>query len=278
MNIQDYKSGFHIGMHGLGMVYGIPHSNSQEALEYWKAKGINFFEVDIAITDDDEYILLAHDVNRKDLKKIEVLEKPIDGKYTIEWINNIRSCKLSSKIGFRIITLEEFIRIVASDSRMIAMVDTYGRNENDIINIVSIIEKNVGNNPEVMDRVLVETYSLDDSRKILSLFQHVHIIACIREDGYKFWTNDINLELLGGIDFISCKWKYIREEKKIIEFCKANNIGILSLSRFDNNRRKKIRMGVNINLVDVYGNSNVLIYCKNMFDYLLHFLRIMKEQ
>lgn len=268
--IQDFKKGFHIGMHGLGMLHGIPHTNSLEAFKVWRKENIYFYEVDIAVTDDKQYILLAHNATAKDIRKLEVTETPPDGIYSLDWIRGIRTCKKSIKNGLQINTIQELLEVVANDDKIVVMIDPYGRSFNEIANIAEIIAEYGRKYPNLTDRVLLELYTLDDIAKIQEKNKDLHIIGCVREEGYDFWGKNKKFSIVQKIDFVSCKWKYIEEEKKLIDYCNRNNIGILSLTRFDIFLNKKKNIGINVNLVDVCGRGNILVYLKEILLFVLH--------
>lgn len=270
MNVKDFKTGFHIGMHGLGMINGIPHTNSKEAFEYWKEHGIQFFEADIAVTDDKQYVLLAHNTTAKDLCKLQVFEKPSDGVYSLKWLKSINTCKKTIKKGLSIISIEEFLNLIRNQEQIVIMIDTYARSIEEVTNIAKIICDYGEKYKKIKDRVMLELYSLKDIEIIRKSFASLKIIACIKEDGYDFWGQKTEYENLCGVDFVSCKWKYVYREKSLIDFCISHNIGVLSLSRFDVNQNMKKKMGININLVDIMGNGNPIIYISSILRFLLY--------
>ena len=274
LSIQDFKSGFHIGMHGLGMLHGIPHTNSLEALRFWRKKNIRFFEVDIAATDDKQFILLSHNAAKKDLEKLEVFKAPLDGKYSLNWFRGIRTCEKSIDNGLMINTLEEFLSFVAKDEQIVAMIDPYGRSFDEIEQIAGLITEYEKKHNNFLERILLELYTLNDVKKIQNYNRNIHIIACVKEDKYNFWGEKKDISALSEVDFISCKWKYINDEREVLDYCKLHNIGILSLSRFDNNITAKKKAGININLVDVYGKGKYAIYLENILQFCYHLMVI----
>ena len=64
-SISKLKGGFTFAMHGAGAYSGCVHTNTREAFEYWRKRGVNVFEIDVGVDDNyEEGIAFAHLMNR----------------------------------------------------------------------------------------------------------------------------------------------------------------------------------------------------------------------
>lgn len=113
MTITDLSKGFHYCMHGLGAYKGLRQTNTLEALNYWYKKGVRVFELDIAITDDNQYFAVAHTVDAPSMKRLDIVERP--QKYTFDWFMSKKLFPVTTK-GLTPISLQNYARISRFDN------------------------------------------------------------------------------------------------------------------------------------------------------------------
>ena len=76
MTVHELKGKFNYCMHGLGAFAGVRQTNTKEAFLRWYKKGVKVFEFDIGKTTDNKYVAVAHTVDEKSMRRMEVFEKP----------------------------------------------------------------------------------------------------------------------------------------------------------------------------------------------------------
>lgn len=283
MTIDDYKKGLHYGMHGLGFADGISQKNTLDVFEYWYGQGIRFFETDIAFTSDGEMVLLAHDFSDRYLRRLEIYDKPSDRIWTKEYVQTLTIGNKNK--GCKFLFWDEFVEIIRLYNDTVFMIDSYGRSEKEVLFIADKVDQLCDDTYKDYDRILFETYTKQDSVKVKEEHPNIKQIVYIGEDGYHFFDGQNKydkckeLELL-PLDFISCPYRFCKENSALIHFCEKKGIGVLTFSRYDTERTKKRELGVNVNLVDVYtgedGDRNYFRIIKSMSDYVFHRGRILK--
>ena len=282
MCISDYKQGFHIGMHGLGFKDGISKKNTLDCFLFWYKKGIRFFETDIALTSDQDIVLLAHEFNDRFLHRLEIFDKPDNGTWSSDYVKRISVGPKEHKVGFMF--WEDLCGLIKDYSDCSFMLDLYGKDQDQILQIVERIDKLANEIPGVQERILVEVYTITEAKIVSHYHPSVNLIACIDEKGYCFFPSSYSLsekcsELATlSLGFISCPYKSIKQNRELISFCNSQGTGVLSFSRFDLNRHKKKALGITVNLVDVYtGKNNSRKYLripKSLIDYGIHRIRL----
>ena len=284
MNINDYKTGFHIGMHGLGFADGVAKKNTADVFEYWYRHGIRFFETDVAFTSDREIVLLAHDFIDRYLHRLEIYEKPEDGKWSRDYVSSLIVGRKTSQSGF--LFWDDLCRIIKKAQDAVFMIDPYGRNEDEINDIVGRIKDLVESFPSAENRILLEIYTRSDVSKIKKQFPKICLIGGIEEKGYDFFEENLtdkekaDIVVSLQLDFVSCPYEYCSKNCHIIKACNQGGMGVLSFSRFDTGRRKKKSLGINVNLVDIYTGEGYHRHysriIKSMAEYLVHRFRMIR--
>ena len=123
MTVFDLKNGFQYAMHGNGAYKGLRQTNTLDALLYWYNKGVRVFEIDMARTDDNQYVAVAHDMKDKSLRRLEIFNPP---KYrTAEWFMQQKLFSVSTK-GLKPLSLQSIVNILKEHQDMIIMLDLFG--------------------------------------------------------------------------------------------------------------------------------------------------------
>lgn len=250
-SIESLKKTFCFGMHGCGAIHSICHTNSQDALAYWRTKGINVMEVDVAKTDDNEYVALAHAMNEKYLRRLDI-EYP-EGRGNLQWFLNLKLCS-SRTSGLTPLSITDIISMMDYDDNLIVMFDTYGMFTADQILHFGIYlkEKIERTNAELYNRITVEAYNLNMVDGIRKADSRIEIIYCVYDNLSVEYHDRINSKILAsfGINVISFPWKYAVQNLRMLKDFKKAGLIIFSVTK--DNRYSLIMklLGINVNLVD----------------------------
>jgi len=282
MKLDDYKTGFHIGMHGLGFADGVSKKNTADVFDIWYKRGCRFFETDVAFTDDGEIVLLAHDFEDKYLHRLEIFEKPNIIGWTRDYVEKLTVG--NRKHGVHFLFWDDFISIIKKHTDCVFMVDPYGRSKSEIEIIAKKLHELVCVYPDTDERVMLEVYTQEDVRQIKARYPDIRIIACIEEEGYNCFCgkDDQTVDIFSDIciDFISCPYRFVDNNRDVIHYCNNNNIGVLSFSRYDTGRTYKKKAGINVNLVDIYTGEKGKRYLYripvSMIQYIFHRIRMIR--
>lgn len=242
-------------MHGLGAYKGLRQTNTIEAFKYWYKKGVRIFELDMAITEDGCYVAVAHSVDYKSMKRMEILERPES--YSHQWFMRQKLFPLTTKglspIDFRTLhkTLDDYPDIQI-------MLDLFGFfTRNEVAPLLTTLKRTLNNEPRLLEKIIVEAYNIDMAREITN--QGIQCIFCARYE-YDLGTIDLNLRLNTlkdlGIKYISYPWKYVNTfPDEISEYVKAG-MTVFSRTRYNRQTALLAENGVKVNIVDcVFDNS-----------------------
>lgn len=237
------KGGFTFAMHGAGAYSGCVHTNTREAFEYWRKRGVNVFEIDVGVDDNyEEGIAFAHLMNRDtDWICKELNPRLVDPDYKI----NVIFAKSTS--GLAIMRLSDIFMYLREDPDLIIMFDFWeGWSYNDCCKLTKFIINEVGEETSLWDRFLIEVYTDDMIQAIRNTAPNANMIF-----GESSLVNySVRHIRLSGISFVSFPRYMARKNfTKFQEYVECG-FGIFQLSK-TNYRWKYWRdKGVNVNIVD----------------------------
>lgn len=249
MTIEDLQQGFHYCMHGLGAYSGLRQTNTLEALDYWYKKGVRVFEMDIAKTEDNEYVAVAHTVDGPSMKRMDIIDVP--DHYTYDWFMSQRLFPVSTK-GLTPISIQMIPSIMDKYKDAIIMFDLFGLFDfNQTDSFCKKFDGLLSNIRNLKNRILVEAYNL---MMLDAICRHdFEPIFCARFEHDLNDANDVQQRIARlkdfGVRFISYPWKY----KKFfpIEINEYSKAGMTVFSRTKyNTRDKELRAeGVHVNII-----------------------------
>lgn len=251
MDIHHLKNSFSYAMHGNGAYKGLRQTNTREAFEYWYTKGVRIFEIDMAQTDDGDYVAVAHYLNRKDLRRLEIFDvpKPCTG----EWFMSQKLFSISTR-GLTPISLEVIVQLLSDYKDMMVMLDLFGLfQQSDTMSFILRLQSLI-KDAHLWNRILIESYNDDMTAGIQSVTREANIIVCVRSELNETMSHCISpYHLLAqGIQFVSYPWHYVRKyPHELSEFV---NAGITVVSRTKSNigSQRLCKVGVCVNLVANY--------------------------
>lgn len=123
MDLTSLKGQYNYCMHGLGAIGGLRQTNTLEAFNRWYKRGVRVFEFDIARTEDDRYVAVAHTVDEKSMFRMEITEKPQE--YTYDWYMGQKLFPKSTK-GLTPLSLESIIQLLVKHNDCVFMLDLFG--------------------------------------------------------------------------------------------------------------------------------------------------------
>lgn len=262
--IQDLKTGFHYAMHGGGSIYGKTQTNSQDALEKWEKQGKTIFEFDMAISDDNQIVAIAHHLNKRDLEKAEIFE-PAET-YTEKWFMDRKIYAMTTP-GMTPLSLKKIVDALRWNNHLIVMLDLYGLFTKEQTEIFAKALKDIiGNDRSLYERILVEVYCtqmIDGVKETEPAINMIYGIDYGLSSFYKDVENKISLDKLteAKIEFVSYPLMYQRKHPGEMEEFRRKGFCIFCRTENNTKEKKLKNLGVSVNLVDYYYTG---------IDYYLH--------
>ena len=248
MTTEDLRQGFHYCMHGLGAYKGLRQTNTLEALDYWYKKGVRVFEMDIAMTEDDQFVAVAHSVDAPSMKRLDIIEKP--DHYTIGWFMSKKLFPVSTK-GLTPISLQMIPQIMDMYSDAIIMFDLYGLFEFKLADqFCNALDNQIKAHEKLRSRMLIEAYNL---MMLDAICKHKYEpIYCARYE-HDLGKTTIALRIKGlkdfGVRFISYPWKYNKLfPGEISEYVRAG-MTVFSRTVYNTKINELQAAGININII-----------------------------
>lgn len=239
---------FQYAMHGLGAYKGLRQTNTLEALQYWYAKGVRIFEIDIAITDDNQYVAVAHTVDQKSMKRLEILEEPVQ--YDKSWFMSQKLFPLTTK-GLTPLDFFSICDLLSKYSDMIFMIDIFGFFEkSQTAALLNSLSEVLTQKKFLKDRILVEAYNMDMAHVINE--RGYQIIYCGR---YEYDTDPIDIESRIrtlqslNVKYVSYPWMYHDRFPGEIEQYVKSGINVFSRTKYNNKTAELKKSGVMVNIV-----------------------------
>lgn len=250
--LSDLKGGFFYAMHGCGAYRGVTHSNTKEPLQYWRQQGVNIFEIDVSKTADDEYVALAHGLSDVYLRHWEIFGLPEEAERTKTWFKTLKLCRWSAR-GLTPLTIEDVVQLLREDENIIVVFDLYKLWSAAAAAFAAYLERLMESHSELWERVLIETYFVDQVEFIHRMHLPINIIFCVNDKAaqqVKKETVSINMLKELGIEFVSYPLMFAEKIEDIRTYSEAG-FSVMCLTK-SNARSKQLReIGVNINNVDI---------------------------
>lgn len=249
MNINSLRGSFNYAMHGCGAYRGILHSNSKEAYNHWKKK-VNIFEVDVVETADGDFILFAsHGISDNELYRLEVYNpSPIEDR-TSDYLLGQKLFSRSSS-GVYSLSLPVALEEMKRNPSLIFIFDLFGLWKSTprfVKRLICVVEKEI----HLFERIVLEAYYETQIRDIQSIYSAINIMYCVKELSLPY-PSDLTYERLIqlGVSIISYPWKNINDYNELKRYVEGGFL-VMSLSHTNLGARKKKKIGVNINNVDI---------------------------
>lgn len=258
--IYDLKGQFTYAMHGCGAYRGILHSNSADAFDYWRNRGENVYEVDVALAADGFHVAVAHGLSDDYLRHWEIYNYPSQDERTRQWFLGQRLCHLSSK-GLRTMSAEDIINRMKNDEDVIVIFDLYNLWSAAAAAFAKELKTYIDKCEDVWNRILIECYFQDQVEVVNKVDTNIHVIFCVNDMAarrYKTEVTSVEKLLELGVEFVSYPWKYLKDRGDIKKY-KDAGMTVMSLTHTNPHSNKLKKAGVNINNVDI---------CLKGFDFL----------
>ncbi len=258
MEVKDLLGKYQYGMRALGSIAGTYHTNTLEGYEHWKKAGIKFWETDVAISEDDRYVMIGHFLNAETMHRMEVDNLPKE--LTYDWYMKQKLFQKSTK-GLTPLSLEDMISFSKQEKDAVYMLDMYPFSLNDSYertkHFLNYLNNCIGDDQKLYNRIIVEAYN-KEMIKAIGEFQQVKYIQMSIS---KFMENEGESDIHKVIDYarknkinvISYEWRYAKKHIDHLELLK--DCGFVFISRSVTNlfdTKKKQKYGVNIALLDYY--------------------------
>lgn len=272
MTVNDLKNTYQYAMHGNGAYKGLRQTNTLNAMEYWYKKGVRIFEIDMARTTDNEYVAVAHYLNKKDLNRIEIFD--ISEQCTLDWFMRQKLFSISTG-GLNPLSLKTIIEQLRVHNDMIVMLDLFGMfTQEEATHFSKVLRSYIGCDLSLWNRILIESYNKAMSDGIQLAYSEANVIACVRyEENEHDRTTVSPQELLSrNIRFISYPWIYTADHPGELEAFSKSGITVFSRTK-DNTLEKTLRAaGVHVNiLAQRYDGARIL------YQYPLYLLTYLKR-
>lgn len=257
-SLQNLKTRYCYCMHGLGAVKGLRQTNTLEAFNLWYKRGVRVFEFDLAKTDDNKYVAVAHTVDKKSMTRMEILEEP--DCYSYEWFMKQRLFPLTAG-GLTPLSLSDVFELLNSHKDCIFMLDLFGMFTGlDLIPFLEAADSLITNYNDINDRLLLEAYNRQMSDTISSHSSKYNIIYCVRYEGNTDKDGAVPIEYLKDkqISFVSYPWMYEKDFPGEIKAYSEAGITVFSRTKYNTKNKKLQAAGVSVNIVG-YKFSGALI-------------------
>lgn len=247
-SVHQLKDSFQYAMHGCGAYKGLRQTNTKEAILHWYGKGVRVMEIDMASTSDGDYVAVAHHLDKKDLRRLEIFNLPESR--TKDWFMSQKLFSISTS-GLTPLSLKSIVDLMKEKEDLIVMFDLFGLfSEQESKQFVEKLNAYI-DDLCIWDRCLLETYNTSMIEGIDAARKDTNIIACVRYEDNINEKEAISPECLlsNGVKFVSYPW-YIKalHPEEIMQYSKA---GITVFSRTKSNRQSHqlIKEGVSVNIV-----------------------------
>lgn len=272
MTVNDLKNTYQYAMHGNGAYKGLRQTNTLEAMEHWYKKGVRVFEIDMARTSDNEYVAVAHYLNKKDLNRIEIFD--ISEQCALDWFMRQKLFSIST-YGLKPLSLQTIVEQLRLHEDLIVMLDLFGMfTRAEAAALTCAVQNCIGNSDALWDRLLLEAYNEEMADGIQCTESRAHVIACVRYEENEHDAQIVSPQMLldRGIHFISYPWMYTAEHPGELEAFSKSGITVFSRTK-DNTLEKKLRAaGVHVNiLAQRYDGARIL------YQYPLYLLTYLKR-
>ena len=226
--IQQLKTTFSYAMHGNGAYKGLRQTNTLEALEHWYAKGVRIFEIDMARTSDGDYVAVAHYLNRRDLRRLEIFDIP--EQCTRDWFMSQKLFSVSTS-GLTPLSLESIVQLLREKKDIIVILDLFGLFQYSEARDFTLRLQGLIKEDSLWDRILIESYSGDMTEGIQAVAGCANIMACVRSELNENSPQAISPEelLSKNVQFVSYPWHYVKKHPG--ELASYSRAGITIVSR-----------------------------------------------
>lgn len=281
MTVQELKNSFQYGMHGCGSFRDTLHSNSLEAFNYWLARGVKFFEIDIAVTSDRKFIALGHMLNPHFLKNVEInpyTDKSED-KYSESWFMRNKLCRKTTG-GLTPMNLESVVEKMAQNPDIIVMFDLWGMWEQNDTRFFS--QQLLDNSPDhVVRRCILEVYNKKMLAGIRNVSRNINTVYCVHGSSTKEFDENVSPSILKklGVDIISYPWICTMSHPGELKQYHNEGFTVISLSRDNRYSMRMKKDGVNINLVDnILSKASFIQFFSKKISMKMNRVLLIKEQ
>lgn len=257
--LDNLKTGYHYCMHGVGAIGGVRQTNTLEAFQRWYKKGVRVFEFDLAITEDKQYVAVAHTVDRKSMRRMEVLEIPQT--YSYDWFMQQRLFSHTTK-GLTPLSLADVIRLLKEDTDCCFMLDLFGMfTFADMKLFLGALDSFVSDDEDVKSRLLLEAYNGEMAEAICEHGTKYNVIYCVRYEGHMN-GEAVSVDYLrkNEIEYISYPWMYTEQFPGELERYTAAGFTAFSRTVFNTKVRKLKKAGVTVNIVSYQFHGWKIIY------------------
>lgn len=259
MTVHELKDKFNYCMHGLGAFAGVRQTNTKEAFLRWYKKGVKVFEFDIGKTTDNKYVAVAHTVDEKSMRRMEVFEKP--NVYDFDWFMKQTLFSLSTK-GLTPISLQNIIDMLSEYKDTVFMLDLFGMfTEEQILNFLDVLSLCIGEKTELKERFLIEAYTTE-TVAIVSKSGYKGIY-CARYE-YNMGENDVDAVISflkeNSVLFISYPFMYTEKFPGEIEKYSEGGMTVFSRTKYNNKNKKLMDCGVSVNIVSYVFDKKVCVF------------------
>lgn len=267
----DLQNSFEYAMHGNGAYRGLRQTNTLDAMLYWYQRGVRVFEIDMARTSDDQYVAVAHYLNKKDLRRLEIFELP--AQCTADWFMKRKLFSVSTR-GLKPLSLQMIVDLLCSHQDMIVMLDLFGMfTLDEAEHFVKSLRDIISDREDLWKRILIETYNSEMMDGIQKVSDNVNIISCVRyEENEKDEHTVKPQELLSrGVHFVSYPWYCSESHPGEVEDFAGNGLIVFSRTK-DNTMSDKLKQaGVKVNIVAQKYDGWRIVYQYPM--YMLTYLK-----
>lgn len=248
MTVFDLKDGFQYAMHGNGAYKGLRQTNTKDALLYWYNKGIRVFEIDMAKTDDDQYVAVAHDLKDKSLKRLEIFNPPQNR--TADWFMQQKLFSISTK-GLKPLSLQSICDILKDHQDIIIMLDLFGMfSKDDSANFTQSLCEMVADRL-TEKRLLLEAYNWEMVEGIKEKTDKINIIYCARYEDNLQEKSTVSAEELiqKNVRFVSYPWYCSELHPGEIEAYAESGITVFSRTKYNTKDAMLQKAGVSVNII-----------------------------
>lgn len=263
MVISDLKGSFLYGMHGCGYYKRAAHTNAYDALKYWQGQGVKVMEIDISKTKDNNFVALAHLMNKHYLNLIEISypDNLADDTLTEEWFMKQKICAKTTG-GMKPMNLNTIVHEMTINNDLFVMFDLWRMWEKQNTYDFAQKLKELLKKENLLKRCVLEVYNKDMLAGIRESEPDLPIIYCvhndIREPQFDENVSPFILKKM-GVEIISFPWSQTKYYPQEIEAYHKEGFTIFSLTRNNIGSKKLKKAGVNVNLVDIlYTPTSVL--------------------
>lgn len=240
----------HYAMHGCGAYKGLRQTNTKEAVEYWYSKGVRIMEIDIAETDDKDYVALAHYLRKRDLERVELFDIPEIK--TKDWFTSQKLFSISTS-GLTALCLDTIIQLLKEYKNLHVMFDLYGLFSFQQAETFAEVFKEKTSDRGIKDRVLLEAYSKEMVDGIRNVDADINIIYCVRYEKNLLDAECISVDYLklNNIGYISYPWYITKYHKSEIEQYSSAGVVVYSRTKSNIKNNQLVKAGVTVNIVPV---------------------------